>query len=292
MSVITAALLAAGCSSAGSDRPPRPPLPAKNFNEADPATWTLPIEAYLPTDEEEKQIGRARNAVIADCMKEFGFQWRPAPELPKVGSKTLTDWRYGLHDAARAKSRGYKPDAAEQAAYDTVMKQGAVRGDAGSQAEEKALKGTVDEMGGKAVPKGGCSGKAVQRVASPDAVYSRTAQDISHDAYRRAQKDPAVAEVFGKWSACMKESGYSYKEPLDTVDDPRFKTAEPSDLEISTAAADLACRGRFNVAKAWFDAEVKLQDTDIDKHAEELDEARKALDAAVRNAANVLAGTR
>ncbi|KOT99370.1 hypothetical protein ADK70_03940 [Streptomyces rimosus subsp. pseudoverticillatus] len=289
------ALAAAGCGPAGSDEAgsaARPPLPKKNFVAADPATWTLPIEAYLPTDDDEQQVKKARTLLVGDCMKDLGFDWRPAPDLPKLGPKTLTDWRYGIHDAVLAKKRGYKPDAAEQAAYDRVMSQGAVEDTTEEGAEGKALNGGVAEVGGKAVPKGGCLGQANQKISDGALERTAKAQEIANDAFTRSKRESKVIKAFAAWSSCMKEHGYNYKEPLDASDDSRFSSPEVTKLEIATATADIACRDRTHVAKIWFDAESELQKQAIDKNIEELVEARKSLDDTIKKAARVLGGAK
>ncbi|MFH8409583.1 hypothetical protein ACH4FX_33095 [Streptomyces sp. NPDC018019] len=289
------ALAATGCGhseygEAGSAD--RPPLPKKNFVAADPATWTLPIEAYLPTDDDEQQVKKARTLLVGDCMKDLGFNWRPAPDLPKLGPKTLTDWRYGIHDAVLAKKRGYKPDAAEQAAYDRAMSQGAVEDAAEEGAKEKALNGGVAEVGGKAVPKGGCVGQANHKISDGALERTAKAQGIANDAFTRSKRESKVVEAFAAWSSCMKEHGYNYKEPLDASDDSRFSGPEVTELEIATATADIVCRNRTHVAKIWFDAESELQNQAIDKNIEELVEARKSLDDTIKKAARVLGGTK
>ncbi|WP_229699040.1 hypothetical protein [Wenjunlia tyrosinilytica] len=281
----------AACTGAthSASRPDRPALPSRHFEAADPKTWTLPIEAYLPTDDEQKQISRAENTLIGDCMDRFGFDWHPAPELPKLGPKTLTDWRYGIHDAALADKRGYKPDADEQAAYDEAMERGAVDGTTSGGPDAKVLSGQIAKVAGKDVPAGGCAGQAKRKVTGGKPETPRLAQQISNDAFTRSKRDAKVAEAFRRWSSCMKDSGYPYKEPMDASDDPRFAAADVTTREIATATADIACRKRHHVAKLWFDAEVKLQNTAIETHAEELSAERKNLDTAVKRAARVLA---
>ncbi|WP_242440683.1 hypothetical protein [Streptomyces sp. CB02923] len=294
--VLAAALVlgaATGCSSAGQEGgAASQPAPARSFDAADPATWTLPIEAYLPSEGQDRQAAKAKELLIADCMKDLGLDWSPAPDLPDMGPKTLTDWRYGIHDAALAKKRGYKPDAAEQAAYDKAMEAGALDEDAGNGGTaEAALRGSRTEINGKAVPKGGCAGRAASRLGSDGTEFSEAAQRIGNDAFVRSKQDPKVVAVFREWSSCMKDSGYSYKEPLDASDDPRFSAPDVSGLEISTALADLACRKRHAVARTWFDAESALQQQAIEKNAENLDRIKKSRDAMVKKASSLLAGT-
>lgn len=242
---------------------------------ARPATWKLPLEAYLLTDQEDAQIRRAMNSLTEQCMRKAGYtSWSPAPDLPKLGPKTLTDWRYGIHDADLSSKRGYHPDAAEQAAYDAAMEKTAVDGTTGDTA--KALSN--------------CAQQSKQQVGGGDKTYGELAQSLANDAFLRSKQEPEVTTVFGQWSACMKESGYNYKQPLDASDDQRFGGRDVTQLEIDTALADLKCRDRTKVAWIWYQAETRLQKDSGEKNAQALRSARTDLDAAVKHAAAVLAG--
>ncbi|MFB6553248.1 hypothetical protein [Streptomyces sp. NPDC056405] len=219
----------------------------------DPATWKLPMEAYLPTRAEHRLVSSSRDEVIDACMADAGYpQWTPAPDLPALGGKTLTDWRYGIHDAAKAAERGYHPDAEEQKAYDAAMEEGAVDE---SGADEGSLRSCVTQADGTA----------------PALPADDLAQQISGDAFRQAEQDPKVVAAFAQWSSCMKDKGYDYAKPMDANDDPQFN--DPStvtDAEIATAKADVACRDKYQVEKTWFNAEARLQQTAIVQHEDEL----------------------
>ncbi|MFJ6757513.1 hypothetical protein ACIQNK_21105 [Streptomyces sp. NPDC091273] len=251
--------------------------PSRNFNEADPATWTLPMEAYLPSDDERRQMAQAKAALIGDCMKSAGYaQWRAAPELPKVGPKTLTDWRYGIHDGDLAKRRGYKPEAAEQEAYDAAVNVGAVDGTSANGPDGQALQA--------------CRGEVHTKLKGDVVDYSEEAQKLGNEAYVRSKEEAEVVAAFQAWSSCMKEGGYDYKQPLDASDDPRFGGPDVTPDEIAAATTDIACRDRTKVAKTWWEAETRLQTAALEKHAESLNKARKDMDAASKAAADALAG--
>ncbi|MGW0704260.1 hypothetical protein ACWD0A_34275, partial [Streptomyces sp. NPDC002867] len=239
---------------------------------ADPATWRLPIEAYGPTAAQTRLINQARDMVIDDCMKEAGYpDWKPAPDLPPLGGKTLTDWRYGIHDAALAATRGYKPALEQQKAYDAAMQEGAVDE---SGASDSALRSCAAEADGPA----------------PRADASSLAQQVGSDSFQAATKDPAVIAVFEKWSSCMKEKGYTYKHPLEPVDDPRF--TDPYDIskeEIATATADIACKKQYDVARVWFNAEAGRQQKAIKANQAAFDTMRAEAKSAVSKANAVTA---
>ncbi|MFE3182761.1 hypothetical protein ACFXKR_18095 [Streptomyces violascens] len=263
-------------SPAGTAEKAAPADPATPITgqAGDPATWRLPIEAYTPTKPQALLISKSRDQLMKECMTAAGFpQWTPAPDLPTVGGKTLTDWRYGIHDTAQAATRGYHPDAEAQKAYDKAMMAGAVDK---SHADKEQVRRCVQA--------------ADAQVPAPQS--SEVVEAITGASYQDAAKDPKVIAVFTQWSSCMKAKGYSYKEPLDTVDDPRFHNPrEVSSLEIATATADLECRSHYPVARTWFDAESALQTKAIKAHQKELN-AVKAENASTVSKATAVAAAK
>ncbi|MEU6053146.1 hypothetical protein ABZ829_22270 [Streptomyces xanthochromogenes] len=264
----------AASSPVGTAGEAAPADPAKPFigNADDPATWKLPVEAYTATKPQSLLVSKSRDQLMKECMTAAGFpQWTPAPDLPTVGGKTLTDWRYGIHDTAQAAKRGYHPDAEAQKAYDQAM-----------------VAGAVDKSGADKDKLRSCAAAADAQV--PAVQTSDVVDAITGDSYKESAKDPKVVAVFAQWSSCMKAKGYAYKEPLDTVDDPRFHNPrEVSSLEIATAQADLECRSRFPVARTWFDAESALQMKAIKSHQSELSAVKAENAATVSKASRIAA---
>lgn len=235
------------------------------------------MEAYLPSDSERSQLTKAKAMLIGDCMKRAGFpQWYAAPELPKAGPKTLTDWRYGIHDAELAQRRGYKADEAEESAYEAAVNKSAVDGTSPEGPDGRAL--TV------------CAGEARTRIGGGPSTYGDEAQRLGNEAFIRSKEVKDVVAAFQAWSSCMKEQGYNYRQPLDASDDQRFAGRDVTALEIATATADITCRDRTHVAKIWWEAEVTLQTASLEENAEMLDKARKDLDASIKTVAAVLSG--
>ncbi|WP_329403055.1 hypothetical protein [Streptomyces melanogenes] len=247
-----------------------PAAPAAVSDPGNPATWKLPIERYMVSKADARLVNTSRDSVIAACMKKAGFpNWVPAPDLPALGGKTETDWRYGIHDAVQAAKHGYHPDAAEQQAYDQAMMAGAVD-KAG--ADPKVLQGCAES-----------AGRTVPTVTRSDLV-----EQIKGDSFKESTKDPKVTAVFAQWSACMKTKGYSYTKPMDANDEPRFNDPHNvSDVEIATAKADVACRTQHHVEKTWFDVEVTLQTKAIKVNQAALNEVQTANKDTVRQASAV-----
>ncbi|MGI5399211.1 hypothetical protein ACQEVG_07075 [Streptomyces sp. CA-135486] len=235
-----------------------------------PATWKLPVEAFMTTKAEARLISNARDSLIDKCMEDAGFdRWTPAPDLPEPGGTTLVDWRYGIHDAETAAGRGYHPAAEQQQAYDEAMMAGAVDE---SGADEGKLRACVQAADGQAPP------------AQPAELVQR----INGESFMQSKNDPNVVAALAKWSSCMKAKGYSYKEPMEANDDPRFNDQHKvTALEIATAKADIQCRDRYSVEKTWFDAEVKLQLKAIEENRPALEKVKARNKAAVAKASTI-----
>ncbi|WP_369142124.1 hypothetical protein [Streptomyces sp. R44] len=274
----------------------------------DPSTWTLPLQAYQPTERQAAAIAAAEGTLVQRCMRSFGKEWRPAPALPRIGPRNMMDWRYGIHDEALSSRRGYQPDAAEQARYDAALRAQSERPapspdeelllggsnlpeSAREQAGPEARQGSFD---GRKIPPGGCFGQARATLGSQSRGVSPLVERLNFASYDASLRDPAVREVFGLWSACMREEGYSYAAPLDADQDPRFRPdprPRVSAGQIATALADLSCRRRHRVAEVWHGVEVRIQDRYIRDNAARLAADRRTLDTVIRNSATVGGGS-
>ncbi|MFD0719312.1 hypothetical protein [Streptomyces globosus] len=247
------------------------PAAAHVGNPHDVATWRLPLEAYQPSTEQTRTISSARDGLIDQCMDAAGYpQWTPAPDLPRLDGASPMDSRYGIHNAQRAAKRGYHPDEATQKEYSAAVAVGA-----------------VDQSGSDAKVLRKCAGQADAK--APQAQQSEAVSKADASSFLASMKDPAVLEVFAKWSACMKAKGYVYAEPMDAHEDVRFH--DPSmvtELEIATATADVQCRAEHKVQKVWFDVETRLQQKTIKENQPAFEEAKKVNQEAVRKSSAVL----
>ncbi|MDN3297599.1 hypothetical protein QWM81_26890 [Streptomyces ficellus] len=256
-----------GDRSAAVDRPTAPQEPAAKAyigDPEDPATWKLPVEAYLPTKAEARLLSSSRDDAIKSCMADAGFpDWKPAPDLPAVRGTTLTDWRYGIHDLAQAKENGYHPDPAQQAAY-----QEALAADESMNADQDTLRSCATKTDG--------TGVSVQQNA--------LVNQITGSSYQQSTGTPAVKKVFALWSACMKSKGHTYSEPLDASDHFSTGSGEVSEAEKRTAVADVECRDQHHVEKTWFEAEAAIQQKEIAGRLDDLKRQKAAIKAAVAKA--------
>ncbi|MFE7811037.1 hypothetical protein ACFU5P_03445 [Streptomyces sp. NPDC057433] len=250
-----------------------------------PAAWVLPLQAYLPDPEQEELLFRAVEQAKSECMKESGFDYRPAEPLPDMGPDTLTDLRYGIHDRDVAATYGYKP-AGDMRAYQKETRRLMEASRLGTE-EEAAMTGRQDgSVVGAELSEGGCGGEAYRRIYGSMEPVSTLAMDLSNQAYAKAQQAEPVRNVFRSWSACMADSGYTYDEPMDAPNDPAFGAPTAGPEEVATALADLKCRDTYQVAEVWFEEESALQRQLGEERAQELKEAGRVLEKALKAAAH------
>jgi hypothetical protein len=87
----------------------------------------------------------------------------------------------------------------------------------------------------------------------------------------------------------MRESGFSYPDPMAANDDPAFATEQPTETEIGVAVADVGCIRRVRVAEVWFAVETAYQRQAVQARHDELELIRQAIQVRLANAHTVLA---
>lgn len=206
----------------------------------------LPLDAYLPSDEDNVTLQRAEAAVINKCLRELGYSHNPVPALgpsrerdrrPRAGWSALPAAqaaRYGFDvppDGETSRRRARADDAWEERQSGT---------------QRSLLAGEVGTFRGKDVPGGGCVGKAAERlteraelphettlaggikVTSKGAKFSaRNYVDMHIEAVRSRlvmlmARHPRIVRMERKWSACMTGKGYDYARPADALNDEKW----------------------------------------------------------------------
>lgn len=273
----------------------------------DASTLHLPIEAYLPSDQQRRAYATALSILVDDCMAAYGFG--PGLKPSNFSSddalvSSLTMRRYGSNDVDRARAYGYHTQL--QPEFVAVERRSRARARQAqllfsrSPAETRA-RGLV-ELGvdasddpvhsfqGKPIPVGGCTGGANRRLSGSSAGIDRrdeVASGIQLDSWYRAMDDARVQQVFGKWSTCMARAGFRYYSPIDANNDD-WGTPRPTAREIATAVTDAGCSRTENVIGVWHGVEAEIEDSMIEKNAEHLTQVRDHLQAMLSNADKTL----
>lgn len=262
---------------------------------------SLPIEAYLMTIDEERKMADAETVLREQCMARFGITYKDAHTEQPFQPKSATELRYGITDADDAAGHGFKPPGSEK----TVEKQKPQNltpvanmvltgtDDPNVKPGSAAAKGGQDYNGLK-VPPGGCIGEATAKLGRTPSQGGKDgeapiADQVNQDSWAKSYEDSRVRAVFGKWSDCMKEKGYTYPDPMKASNDPQWqKTALATAKEKQVASADAACKEKHNVVGTWYTVEVAYQEQLIEQNAQELAEVKKAKDKQLKLMAEVL----
>ncbi|MFF0160253.1 hypothetical protein ACFYRY_22360 [Streptomyces sp. NPDC005263] len=263
---------------------------------------SLPIEAYLLSPEESKQILQAELVLRERCMSRFGIPYQAPQQAALFQPKSLTQLRYGPTDADAVAGHGYKPAGSEKAV-------GKPKPQELAPAAAMVLNGTNNpnvkpgsaqakggqDYNGQKVPVGGCIGEAKTKLGySADQEPSKDgappiADKVNTDSWAKSYEDARVKAVFGKWSACMKEKGYTYADPMKANDDPQWQeTSLATAKEKQVASADVACKAKYNVIGTWYAVDAAYQEQMIEQNAQALAEVKKAKEKQLKLMAEVL----
>ncbi|MFH8625411.1 hypothetical protein ACH4A8_26600 [Streptomyces vietnamensis] len=305
--LLGAGLLLTACSSG------EPPVPAGTKPLSDPAEvpaaqLAYPLDPYRTTDEQIHSLEKAQDLLTVECMKRFGFTYRP-PVRPAPRPRG-TSSRYGVTDEATVARYGYARPGGPAPAPDKLP------GDPLPPAERLVLTGpplrtgpggrlvppprTLEEsrrtdsgrtVNGQKVPVGGCGreGHLALFAEKKDPVDLLYVFGMESEASIRAREAPKVVEAVGAWSACMAEKGYRVTDPVS----PQKALGLKSEAEFGTARAivaakqDVACKKRTKLVALWYEAEVGFQNELMERHAETLKQVKAELDERVEKAASV-----
>ncbi|MGC1407014.1 MAG: hypothetical protein WA938_09815, partial [Candidatus Dormiibacterota bacterium] len=246
----------------------------------------VPILAYLQDGTATET--QAQNILINRCMEGFGYTAAQVPQVEPPSQPTDSMYRrYGVTSLAVAKRWGYQPEAGSpllpnpNPAADPAMSSAEMLvylGTDQTTLPRPSPSGAIPPgptpppVDGKAVPPGGCDGKANREIDGANLEDENNAlqlaNTINRDDFDASETNPTVLAVFHAWSVCMAGKGFTYSNPNQALD-ANFNhtlTAAPSQLEVDTATADVECKNQTHLVTTWFDVEVKLEDASIQKN--------------------------
>ncbi|MFJ4094000.1 hypothetical protein ACIPYS_20670 [Kitasatospora sp. NPDC089913] len=277
------ALAVAGCSagqvaSPSAPVPPSVPVPPPATvatpvpEPSQVAGLRLPIAEYMLTPQQSAELKWLNTKKAALCMKEYGFDLPIAPGPVVSASDSLLFRRYGLVDPVSVGTWGYHLPRRDTATPRATL----------SPAENALLLGRdatgkpVTKSNGRAVPVGGCQGRANTELRSlqpggqgTGGGASQLAAQTKSESFSRSMADPRVKEVFGRWSECLRADGFSAANPVEAgADLPSVKEPEPDAAEIRMAQTDVECKARTDLIGIWFAVESEYQKAAIAQQPE------------------------
>jgi hypothetical protein len=210
-----------------------------------PNSLVLPLTPYVASGEQMKEQAAARDVLVSRCMQKSGFQYTPpvgiSPGMgadPGVGAA----YNFGITSMALARQFGYEALNPFFPAQVPPRPTGELPGQL--PAAERAALTSCDQ--------------SLRKVPDMPRI-PQLAQVLQITAWQETMTGRLAQALFRRWSACMAASGYDYANPVQAAlgqpgdsDGPsQWSGASPSQLEIQTAVADVACKDKTGVVQRW-----------------------------------------
>lgn len=257
-------------------------------------TIELPLDPYQLRSDELALIDNASDVLVAQCMKDRGFEFTPA--VRRSYGDLGNSRRYGISSLDDATSIGYGAEELSNAG-DILDQQRSA-----SLSSEAIIALNGDGSGS------GCRQSAYAQLAGVTELQKLqgsvdAAARISSATWESSRQDKRVSRAIDAWSKCMSRAGYSYASPLDAMADKRWSqgstnqsedgqaTLSAGEDELRTARADVACKDEVNLLGVWASVEADLQKDQLEENQGVLAEVASTKAAALASAARVLAET-
>lgn len=286
-----------------------------------PTASKATLEGLSLTSADERLLFDAQEALVASCMLERGFEYRPKPfdsesnasgGVPSAPLRSLS-----ASDAERASTEGYglareapgNRDWASSEEDDTDTLSGAERRDfqaallgelpSDESREELQARGELVVV---EIPDGptimwdprSCVAMARTKLYGDWPAHRRSHAELElllHDLDTRAASAPPLVDAMSRWRACMQEAGHDYASPAAAIDDlsSRLRGSEGPvegllETERTVATADVACRREVGLSSADADTRKDLEADFEREHQELLRELRQSRDIALSKA--------
>ncbi|MER6481208.1 hypothetical protein [Streptomyces filamentosus] len=224
-------------------------------------------------------------------MKRFDLEW---PEATYTGTIFMDNSRrYGVINLPLAKKFGYGVPLPSGITIQEAQKTAEKNIERTRSLPQEVRDVYTGEGGrnfnGRVIPEGGCRGRAYEELGLPvSGIESTTLDAMRYETWSQARYNSIVIDAVKKWSACMKEAGYSYKTPEDAVGDPSWqRSGAPSKEEINSATTDISCKRKVMLIEKWHAVETESQRQMIRDKPDVLDALKRDLDLLVQNIARV-----
>lgn len=282
-----------GQHSSGPGGPVPPGQPTASAGTLENGEIRLPLDGYELTVPQLNDILTAQNVASHLCLQQLGFDL----SLHVFGPVDTDVPRYQLHylPLAIAQKHGYSDATAGTGDTGRTPGNGGYKGGStvASPTAYDAWAGTVREVNGHAVPKGGCSLRGHQLIYTPAIPPSADPLQFIYQSEGKVLADRRMLAAFTHWRACMAARAYNYPNPLAAQEaSPTGQEwpSGPSAAEIATATADAQCRQQTDVEGIWLALMGGYETQVIKADLPQLVSDKKVTDQWVRKAERLLHG--
>ncbi|MFE6916718.1 hypothetical protein [Streptomyces rubiginosohelvolus] len=296
-------MCACSTSGAGGGEPKLGAVPTPGHLDA--AQITTPLDAYLPSPEENYTLKKARVLLVNSCMRELGYAQNPQPLSRFSGEAYLEHSEFLVVPLEQAERYGYKKppedkgtDAGAESRYAKSV----------TDTQGGLLTGKVPTFNGKKVPAEGCEGEALriitkgaataEEVTMPDGSAAGSGKGGFGEGYAemvvssargkamaKVREDSRFRDATERWSDCMEKQGYDYDSPSSSWNDKKWADASRAGKqEIAVAVADMGCKKQVNYLGVGIAVETAYEKQVIEESAEVLEDAKDKTARWIQNA--------
>ena len=195
--------------------------------------------------------------LIRECMVEQGFEYTPMDNRDTGGQRLfdtdsehfVKEFGYGV-STMFASAIDFRPaddpnqeyrnslDEAQRKAYDIALYGQDLGGGTFSSSGGVAIGIPIGAAGGdggdvEITGPGGCMGEALKATGGDRPAFDASLFDDLQDLEERIDSDPKMVEAMKKWSQCMAEDGYEYRDQNEAVKEIREEFGELTGLKLS-----------------------------------------------------------
>lgn len=300
-------MCACSTSGAGGGEPKLGSVPTPGH--LDPARITTPLDAYLPSPEENYTLKKARVLLVNSCMRKLGYAQNPQPMTRFTGKPYLEHGEFLVVPVDQAERFGYKqPTGDAKADKETGAGAESRYGKNVTDVQGSLLTGKVATFNGKKVPAEGCEGEALriitkgaataEEVTMPDGSAAGSGKGGFGEGYAemvvssargkamaKVRDDSRFQDATERWSDCMKKQGYDYDSPNSAWNDKKWSDAtRAGKQEIAVAVADMGCKTKVNYLGVGIAVETAYEKQVIEENAEVLEDAKDKTARWIQNA--------
>ncbi|MBV7698448.1 hypothetical protein [Streptomyces sp. TRM70350] len=255
--LVALALLITGCSANAATRGEGDKAYDAPKPTAEVVGLVLPFDAYELSHGESFTIAKAQDLLIRACMHKRGHEWQVL-NYPEHVDDLKNRRRYGVIEIQVARKFGYHATSDILSGATDITDQRRKRDE---HLGTDGVRAAYDE-------KTGCGYKANAYLLRDGAKvdYSRFNR-LSSELLAKAKREPTAIRTLKRWEACMRNKGFDYRTPDESIADPRWWSEESghemsdgaSRQEIATAVADVQCKQRTRLVKVLYTEESRLQ---------------------------------
>lgn len=251
---------------------------------------------YLLTATESAELHFAHEALVDECMSDFGLGYGRATfdtllQYYRVADFNNADALYGLRDSAVADIYGYQGLTVPQlqslnSGYSSNYL--VLYGDEATPNDSTRAESPGAYMG-RPIPPGGCIQEGFRLLGDSGGIgWDSIALGIYSRAANEVEGSKEYRDSVGEWTSCMKDMGHTVTHPVfdqaDISEVAKGRAGGPNEEERELALADVQCKDDVKFVFRVDQIRLPIEESVVAQHRAELDADRAEIDAKLERA--------